>query len=110
MIGTITEDLHELVVTGRLFEMKGLEGLGSALSQAILEGVWPEDWVRLHEDTPQGMIEMLGIPGLGPKRIKLMHEELGVDSIAALKEAAEQGRIAPMKGFGKKSNNACLMD
>ena len=73
MIGTLTEDLHELVVTGRLFEMKGIgKGLGSALSQAILEGVWPEDWVRLHEDTPQGMIEMLGIPGLGPKRIKLM--------------------------------------
>ena len=111
MIGTITEDLHELVVTGRLFEMKGIgKGLGSALSQAILEGVWPEDWVRLHEDTPQGMIEMLGIPGLGPKRIKLMHEELGVDSIAALKEAAEQGRIAPMKGFGKNRNNACLME
>ena len=39
MIGTITEDLHELVVTGRLFEMKGIgKGLGSALSQAILRG------------------------------------------------------------------------
>ena len=104
LIGTLTEDLHELVVTGRLFEMKGIgKGLGSALSQAVLEGKWPEDWVRLHEETPQGMIEMLGIPGLGPKRIKLMHEELGVDSVASLKEAAQQGRIAPMKGFGKKS-------
>ena len=109
LIGTLTEDLHELVVTGRLFEMKGIgKGLGSALSQAILEGTWPEDWIRLHEDTPQGLIEMLGIPGLGPKRIKLMHEELGVDSIVRLKEAAEQGRIAPMKGFGKKSEQRML--
>mgnify|MGYP002836027559 CR=1 FL=1 len=109
LIGTLTEDLHELVVTGRLFEMKGIgKGLGSALSQAVLEGKWPEDWVRLHEETPQGMIEMLGIPGLGPKRIKLMHEELGVDSVASLKEAAQQGRIAPMKGFGKKSEQRML--
>ena len=109
LIGTLTEDLHELVVTGRLFDMKGIgKGLGSALSQAILEGTWPEDWIRLHEDTPQGLIEMLGIPGLGPKRIKLMHEELGVDSIARLKEAAEQGQIAPMKGFGKKSEQRML--
>ena len=109
LIGTLTEDLHELVVTGRLFEMKGIgKGLGSALSQAVLEGRWPDDWIRLHEDTPQGMIEMLGIPGLGPKRIKLMHEELGVDSVAALKEAAEQDRIAPMKGFGKKSQQRML--
>ena len=109
LIGTLVEDLHELVVTGRLFEMKGIgKGLGSALSQAILEGTWPEDWIRLHDETPQGLIEMLGIPGLGPKRIKLMHEELGVDSVAGLKEAAEKGRIAPMKGFGKKSEQRML--
>lgn len=109
LIGTLVEDLHELVVTGRLFEMKGIgKGLGSALSQAILEGTWPEDWIRLHDQTPQGLIEMLGIPGLGPKRIKLMHEELGVDSVAGLKEAAENGRIAPMKGFGKKSEQRML--
>lgn len=63
LLGTLTEDLHELVVTGRLFEMKGIgKGLGSALSQAILEGEWPEDWHRLHNDTPQGLIEMLWIP------------------------------------------------
>ena len=51
---------------------------------------------------------MLGIPGLGPKRIKLMNEELGVDSVASLKEAATEGLIAPMKGFGKKSQQRML--
>ena len=51
---------------------------------------------------------MLGIPGLGPKRIKLMHTELGVDSIAKLKEVAEEGLIAPMKGFGKKTEQRML--
>jgi DNA polymerase (family 10) len=109
MLGGLTEDLGELVTTGRLFEMKGIgKGLGSALTQAIMDGKWPSDWVELHSSTPQGLIEMLGIPGLGPKRIKLMNEELGVDSVASLKEAATDGLIAPMKGFGKKSQQRML--
>lgn len=109
MLGTITQDFGELVASGQLFEMKGIgKGLGSALSQAVLEGEWPEDWVDKHTSTPAGMIEMLGIPGLGPKRIKLMHDELGVDSVASLKQAAEEDRIAPMKGFGAKSQQRML--
>lgn len=109
MLGGLTEDLGELVATGRLFEMKGIgKGLGSALTQAIGEGRWPSDWVDLHEQTPKGLIEMLGIPGLGPKRIKLMNEELGVDSVATLKQAALEGLIAPMKGFGEKSQQRML--
>ncbi len=109
MLGGLTEDLGELVATGRLFDMKGIgKGLGSALTQAIGEGRWPSDWQDLHEQTPKGLIEMLGIPGLGPKRIKLMNEELGVDSVATLKQAALDGLIAPMKGFGEKSQNRML--
>ena len=109
MLGGLTEDLGELVATGRLFEMKGIgKGLGSALTQAIGEGRWPSDWVDLHEQTPKGLIEMLGIPGLGPKRIKLMNEELGVDSVATLKQVALEGLIAPMKGFGEKSQQRML--
>ena len=109
MLGGLTEDLGELVATGRLYEMKGIgKGLGSALTQAIGEGRWPSDWVDLHEQTPKGLIEMLGIPGLGPKRIKLMNEELGVDSVATLKQVALEGLIAPMKGFGEKSQQRML--
>ena len=109
MLGGLTEDLGELVATGRLYEMKGIgKGLGSALTQAIGEGRWPSDWVDLHEQTPKGLIEMLGIPGLGPKRIKLMNDELGVDSVATLKQVALEGLIAPMKGFGEKSQQRML--
>jgi DNA polymerase (family 10) len=109
MLGGLTQDLGELVASGELFELKGIgKGLGSALSQAIGEGRWPDDWIALHRDTPEGMIEMLGIPGLGPKRIKIMNQELGVDSIATLKEAAEDDSIAGLKGFGAKSQQRML--
>ena len=109
MLGGLTQDLGELVASGELFELKGIgKGLGSALSQAIGEGRWPDDWIALHQDTPEGMIEMLGIPGLGPKRIKIMNQELGVDSIATLREAAEDDSIAGLKGFGAKSQQRML--
>ena len=104
LLGSLSEDLGELVASGEIYNMKGIgKGLGSALTQAIAEGLWPDDWVNLHTTTPPGLIEMLGIPGLGPKRIKLMADELGVDSVASLKEAAINNQIAPMKGFGAKS-------
>ncbi len=108
-LGGITEDLGELVATGKLFDIKGIgKGLGSAISQAVSQGEWPNDWIDLHNNTPPGLIEMLGIPGLGPKRIKIMNEELGVDSIATLKQAALDDSIAGLKGFGAKSQQKML--
>jgi len=109
MLGSLTSDLGELVASGELINVKGIgKGLASGITQAVEEGEWPADWIRLHEETPQGLIEMLGIPNLGPKRIKQMHDELGVDDVDALQLAAENGEIAPLAGFGEKSQNKIL--
>ena len=67
-----------------------------------------QDWIRLHEDTAPGLIEMLGIPGMGPKKIQRLNQEFGVESIAELKEVAEDGKIAPLSGFGAKSQQKIL--
>ena len=109
LIGSLSQDLGELVVSGDIYELKGIgKGLGSAISQAVGEGKWPEDWVELHESTPQGLIEMLGIPGVGPKKIKMLHHELGVMSVADLQEVCVKNEVAPMKGFGAKSQQKIL--
>ena len=109
LIVSLSQDLGELVASGELFELKGIgKGLGSAISQAVGEGRWPEDWVSLHENTPEGLIEMLGIPGVGPKKIKVLHDELGVLSVADLQEACVKNEVAPMKGFGAKSQQKIL--
>src|SRR4051794_21541466 len=57
----------------------------------------------LAQKVPPGVIEMLRIPGFGTKRIRQAHEELGVTSIAELKAACDDGRLAALKGFGPKS-------
>lgn len=109
LIGSLSQDLGELVASGELFELKGIgKGLGSAISQAVGEGRWPEDWVDLHENTPEGLIEMLGIPGVGPKKIKILHDQLGVLSVADLQESCVKNEVAPMKGFGAKSQQRIL--
>jgi len=109
LIGSLSQDLGELVASGDIYELKGIgKGLGSAISQAVGEGVWPGDWIELHENTPQGLIEMLGIPGVGPKKIKMLHDELGVMSVADLQEVCVKNEVAPMKGFGAKSQQKIL--
>ena len=109
LIGSLSQDLGELVASGELFELKGIgKGLGSAISQAVGEGRWPEDWVSLHENTPEGLIEMLGIPGVGPKKIKVLHDELGGLSVADLQEACVKNEVVLMKGFGAKSQQKIL--
>ena len=103
LIGSLSQDLGELVASGEIFNLKGIgKGLGSAISQAVGEGEWPQDWTNLHNNTPEGLIEMLGIPGVGPKKIKMLHDELGVMSVADLQEACVRNEVAPMKGFGER--------
>ena len=109
LIGSLSQDLGELVETKEIFNLKGIgKGLGSAISQAVGEGKWPEDWVKLHDETSEGLIEMLGIPGVGPKKIKALHDELGINSVADLQEACVKNEVAPMAGFGAKSQQKIL--
>lgn len=57
----------------------------------------------LQEATPEGLLEMLQLPGLGPARIRALHEGLHVESLQALEAAVHDGRVAALPGFGPKS-------
>jgi len=109
LIGSLSEDIGELVASKGIYDLKGVgKGLGNAISRAVQEGEWPEDWHQIHETTPAGLIEMLGIPGVGPKRIKQLHENIGVSSVSELQAAAIDNEIAPLPGFGAKSQAKIL--
>ena len=80
-IGSLQESLHDLVATGRLLEIKGIgKGLGGAISDAVMEGRWPDEWYDLERSVPSGLIDLLDVPNLGPKRIRILNQELGVTS------------------------------
>lgn len=82
-----------------------LPGLGPRLSALVQryaeEGELPglED---LERDIPPGLLELLRVPRLGVKRIRLLHDQLGIDSLDDLRRAAKAGRLAPLKGVGPR--------
>ncbi|MBC2605717.1 DNA polymerase/3'-5' exonuclease PolX [Pelagicoccus albus] len=100
---SLDEDLAELVEQDKL---KEVAGFGDALVQKISELFETgrlEFYDKLKASVEPGLIEMLEIPGLGAKKIKAMHKELEISSIDELKSACEDGRVAALKGFGKKT-------
>jgi hypothetical protein len=57
---------------------------------------------------PDGLLEMLRIPGIGPKTVRLLHGELGIDSVEALRAAAEEGRLRRVKGLSERTETNVL--
>jgi DNA polymerase (family 10) len=88
-----------------------LPGVGGIIQEKVLaladEGVIPVA-VKLRAKFPPGLIDMTRLPGLGPKRARRLFDELGIDSLDALREAAESQRIRTLKGFGPKAEEALL--
>jgi DNA polymerase (family 10) len=108
VLETMEENLADVIEEGRLGAIKGI---GSALVDKIktLHATGElEYYTKLRESIAPGLIEMLEIPGLGGKKVKKLHEALGVESIDALKKACENDEVAALKGFGAKSQEKIL--
>ena len=102
------EDLGDVIAEERLDAIKGI---GSALVDKIktLYATGElEYYTKLRESVAPGLIEMLEIPGLGGKKVKKLHDAIGVESIDALQAACESGEVETLKGFGKKSAEKIL--
>jgi len=107
-IEALSEPLDQVVAEERLGEMKGI---GDALQKKITELVTTGRlayYEELKAATPPGLVAMLDIPGLGPKKIKALHDELGIQTVEALEQACQGGKIAGLKGFGEKTQTNIL--
>jgi len=99
----LSEPLAKLVAEKRLGEIKGI---GKALEKKITELVETgklKYYDELKASIPPGLIEMLEISGLGPKKIQALNKNLGVDSIEKLETACKAGKVAELDGFGEKT-------
>jgi DNA polymerase (family 10) len=105
---SLEEDLDTLIAEDRLEQVKGI---GKALTGKITElrrSGRLAFYDKLRGSVPDGLIEMLEIPGFGPKKIRKVREALGIENIDALKAACEAGKVAELPGFGKKSEENIL--
>ncbi len=88
-----------------------LPGIGQTIQEKVLaladDGAIPAS-VKLQAKFPAGLIDIMRLPGLGPKRARRLFDELGIDSLKALGSAAEEHRIRKLKGFGPKAEEAIL--
>lgn len=96
-------DLGQLIACGK--PLPKLQGIGDDLAGKIREIVTIGDSAirqRLRATLPSGMVELLRIAGLGPKRVGRLYQDLGVENVQQLCQAAQQGRIRQLTGFGRK--------
>lgn len=95
----------------RIEDLDALPGIGADLAGKIQEIVRTGHCAlldRLRKEVPPSIAELLKLPGLGPKRVRVLHDELGVQTLEALRDAAEKQRIRGVHGFGERTESLIL--
>src|SRR5208337_4962050 len=107
-IEQLETDLKDIVAQGKLGEIRGIgDTLKEKITTLVTTGRLPY-YEDLKAKIPAGLIDMLRIQGLGPKKVKALHDQLGIDSLDKLTLACEQGTVATLKGFGAKTQQKIL--
>lgn len=102
------QDLSAIYQEGKLQSIPGIgKGIAGALTELFETGTVAE-FDELKEQVPVGVVEMMQVPDMGPKKARRLWEELEITSVAKLKEAAETGQLRKLKGFGAKSEEKIL--
>ena len=107
-IETLSEDIRSLVESGKLGEVKGI---GDALQEKITELVTTgtlEYYDTLKAEIPEGLFKILEIPGLGPKKVQKIWDELDITSVGELEYACQENRLVDLRGFGEKTQEKIL--
>jgi DNA polymerase (family 10) len=103
-LANLPGDLGEMIADGRLKEVPGIgETMHAKIVQLATTGQLPA-YEELKQSMPPSLVALLRIPGLGPKKIKVLHDTLKIDTLAELRAAGEAGQIAKLKGFGDKTS------
>ncbi|MFC3284205.1 DNA polymerase/3'-5' exonuclease PolX [Litchfieldella rifensis] len=105
----LPHSVTEMVSAGEnLTELPGIgKDLASKIETIVETGRFPQ-LDELKKAMPKGLAEVKDIAGLGPKRVKALHEALGVEDVEGLKKAAQAGQLHELSGFGKKTEENIL--
>ena len=104
----LESDERTLKEIDNVSSIKGIGKGTSAVINEFIESGQSTVLKELEDKVPNGLVRMLKIPNLGPKRIAKIHEALGIDSLEALKKACQNNEISNMPGFGNKTEENIL--
>jgi DNA polymerase (family 10) len=105
----LPQDVAAMLAKGE--DLTELPGIGKDLAAKIREIVETGTAAMLEEHrktVPATLVELLKIPGIGPKRVKVLYHDLGVRTLDQLQKAAEEGRVRTLRGFGDKTEQYLL--
>jgi DNA polymerase (family 10) len=103
-----TDDLGALDRAGALAATRGIGPATLSVVRDLIATGESRYLEQLRADTPAGLLELLRVPGLAIPKIRLLYEQLGVDSVEALEAAVREGRLMKLKGFGPKTAERLL--
>ena len=107
-ITNINQDITQLVKEDKLQDIKGVgKGIAGEINEIFEKGFSPA-LEEIKNELPAGVIEMVEIPGLGPKRANKLFNELEISDISDLKKALKNGEVREIRGFGKKIEEKLL--
>ena len=108
-IGSLAISVADLIAEDK--PLTDLSGIGNDLAGKIRELVQTGNLSQLKElekDLPSGLLDLLRIPGLGPKKVRALYEALDIGDIPSLKKAAQDQKIRDLEGFGTKTETSIL--
>ncbi|MCS7045757.1 MAG: DNA polymerase/3'-5' exonuclease PolX [Gemmataceae bacterium] len=101
-------NLADVIREGKLDEIPGIGAtLRDKITTLATTGRLPF-YEELKAKTPPGLLDMLRLPGIGPKKVKALYDSLGIDDLAKLQAACAAGQVAELKGFGPKTQQKIL--
>jgi DNA polymerase (family X) len=103
VLGLETDDLGPMLRSGDLARIQGVGPATLNVLRDLVDTGSSEYFERLSEETPEGLLEMMRVPGLGPAKIHQIHVGLGIDTLQELEEAANDGRLAKLPKFGPRT-------
>lgn len=108
---TLEEDVEEMYKKGGLYALKEIPGVGESIALKIEEYL-KTGKIKFHEELkrkiPIDLNEIIFIEGMGPKKAKVLYDKLGIKTLKDLEKAARAGKIAPLFGFGEKTEKNIL--
>jgi DNA polymerase (family X) len=107
----LEEDVADIYKRGGIKSLEEIPGVGKSIAEKIQEYV-KTGKIRyynfLHKRMPVNMKELIGVEGLGPKKVKVLYNQLGIANLKDLEEKAKLHKIAPLFGFGEKTEKNIL--
>jgi DNA polymerase (family 10) len=108
VVAGLSQDLAVLVKENQLCEVKGLgKSMCEHIETLLATGRLPY-YEELQQNFPAGLLELIRVQGVGPKRALILYQKLKITDVAALEKAAKEGKIAKLDGFGEKSQEKIL--